>query len=155
MHGLVTSCLVASVFTSRDNFSLFSFLFSLFSFSGNRALRKPHSQWVLGSLLAGRTCYMRTAGLTFAFCSLKTKFNRLARLNAAVPANVAGCVGIAAGEFGIPAICDRRAVAVTPINAPSANGTGAIVGDADSAGETIAPLVRNQVVTVTRRVGVA
>ena len=99
--------------------------------------------------------YLRFACRFSGFSSLKTKLHRLSRLNATVPANIAGGVRVVASDSGIPGISNCRAVAIAPVNAPAVNRTGAIVGDADSTGETIAPLIGNQIFTITQRIGIA
>ena len=66
----------------------------------------------------------------------------MTRLNVTVPAYV-GC-GVGTADIGVPGAGDG-VVVVLPVNLPAVGCGGTVVGDADSAGESGAPLVGNDI----------
>lgn len=67
--------------------------------------------------------------------ALETELYRLARLDAAIPAQVGGGVRIAAGDCGIPGAGQGGAIGVFPTDVPAVDGAGAVIGNTDCTGK--------------------
>jgi hypothetical protein len=117
-----------------------------------KATKKPEARclglllWCSVSLFT-QTTKAWVANTAAALAGLDAKFNCLAGLDATVPADVAGGVGVAAAYSGVPAAGYAGAIAVAPAYVPAVDSAGAIIDNANAAGKTVIPLVANHLGT--------
>lgn len=82
--------------------------------------------------------------------ALETKLHGLSRLDTAIPTQVAGRIRIAASDIGIPGSAQACAARIGPTHVPTVYNAGSLVGDANGAGKTRAPVIGNHIAAITR-----
>ena len=82
-------------------------------------------------------------------CSLNAKLHGLPWRNGGIPAHAGCTIWIAANNRRIPTADNQAASGVRPIYRPTIDIAAAIVGDANSAGKTRAPLVGDYIGATT------
>ena len=79
----------------------------------------------------------------------------MSRLNCGVPAHGTCIVRIAATDRCIPTVSYARTISVIPAHIPTVDRTATVVGNANRAGKTIAPLVGNDIGATATAAGCA
>ena len=112
---------------------------------GNDYTEFAQSLPTLIKLIANRSGYRRYTGLSGIFCSLKTEFHCLSRLNCSVPTHGTCTVRIAAADRCVPAVGHARTIRVIPAHIPPVDRVITVIGNANRAGKTVAPLVGHHI----------
>ena len=106
-------------------------------------------------LITNRSAYRRYTRLSRIFSSLETELYRLPRLNFSVPANIAGTIRITAADRCVPTVCHACPIGVIPVHTPPVDHAVTLVGNANCASKTVAPLIGDNVGATAAATGCA